>query len=166
MQIPQLGVLMGTMILICALVFQRGLNLAEVKSGKFEKISQGQSQLLVKNGIILLDQMGKAKVSRQQLFSALRSENVYNLGDVGRVYMEACGIFSIYKKEQPSSGLPIFPPTDDSVNGYSQQIVDGHQACATCGNVIATINESDDCPVCSAKTWIVATISIQSQLVS
>ena len=31
MQIPQLGVLMGILILICALIFQRGLNLTEMK---------------------------------------------------------------------------------------------------------------------------------------
>src|SRR5687768_10612354 len=41
MQIPQLGVLMGILILICALIFQRGLNLTETKSPAFEKISQG-----------------------------------------------------------------------------------------------------------------------------
>jgi uncharacterized membrane protein YcaP (DUF421 family) len=164
MQIPQLGVLLGAMILVCALLFQRGLNLAEVKSRIFEKISQGQTQLLVKNGIILLDQMHKAKVSRQQLFSAIRSENVYNLGDVGRVYMEACGIFSIYKKSKPSAGLPIFPPTDELVNGYTQHIVDGHRACVACGNITNVTDDAHECEVCSSQSWIVATISIESQL--
>lgn len=162
MQIPQLGVLMGTMILICALIFQRGLNFAEVNNDGFEKLSQGYSQLLIKNGIIQLDEMRKAKVSRQQLFSALRSENVYNLGDIGRVYMEACGIFSIYRKQQWAPGLPIYPPTDDSVNCYSQDLVDGHRACATCGNVTDVTDESHACSVCNSKTWIAATISKQS----
>lgn len=165
MQIPQLGVLMGAMILICALLFQKGLNMAEVKSRKFEKLSQGQTQLLVKNGIIQLEQMSKAKVSRQQLFSALRSENVYNLGDVGRVYMEAYGMFSIYKAKQPLAGLAIFPPSDDAVNGYAQDIVKGSRACITCGHVTESANEAHKCGVCSSQTWISATISVESQLV-
>ncbi|WP_026631005.1 DUF421 domain-containing protein [Dyadobacter alkalitolerans] len=164
MQIPQLGVLMGILILICALIFQRGLNLTETKSPAFEKISQGETQLLVKHGRIQLDQMAVAKVSRQQLFSALRSENVYNLGDTGRVYLEACGIFSIYKTEEPAAGLPIFPPTDDAVNCYAQELVENCRACATCGNVTDSEDEDEACQVCTAKTWISATISVKSQL--
>ncbi|MCF2488598.1 DUF421 domain-containing protein [Dyadobacter sp. CY347] len=164
MQIPQLGVLMGIMILICALIFQRGLNITETKSPAFEKISQGETQLLVKNGRILLDQMDIAKVSRQQLFSALRSENIYNLGDIGRVYLEACGIFSIYKTEEPAAGLPIFPPSDEAVNCYSQEIVADCRACATCGHVTDSTDPDIVCDVCNAKTWISATISIKSQL--
>jgi hypothetical protein len=98
MQIPQLGVLMGVMILLCALIFQRGLNSAEFKSQKFEQLSQGTSGMVVKDGVILLEEMAKSKISQQQLFSALRGKDIYNLGQIGRVYFEACGIFSIFKK--------------------------------------------------------------------
>lgn len=166
MQIPQLGVLMGIMILICALAFQRGLNHAEFKSSKFENVSQGKTQLLVKEGIIQLKEIEDARVSRQQLFSVLRRKHVYNLGDVGRVYIEACGIFSVYKKQEPSPGLPIFPPSDDAINLYAQELVENRQACATCGYVIDSIEEDHECPVCNAKTWIPATISVKSQLVN
>jgi uncharacterized membrane protein YcaP (DUF421 family) len=165
MQIPQLGVLMGIMILVCALIFQRGLNVAEFKSSKFEKISQGEVGLAVKDGIIQLEEMKRVKVSRQQLFSALRGQNVYNLGDVGRVYMEACGIFSVYRKDEPSPGLAIFPPTDDSINGYSQQVLEDSRVCATCGNVTEDTDETHKCQNCQSNTWINATISLKSQLV-
>jgi len=160
MQIPQLGVLLGIMILICALIFQRGLNHAEFKSDKFENISQGQTQLLIRNGIIQLDQMIDAKISRQQLFSALRNEKVFNLGDVGRVYIEACGIFSIYKKDKPSIGLPIYPPTDDSINSYAQQTVEHSSVCMNCGKVIRLHEDARKCEVCGDENWMPATVSV------
>ncbi|MCZ4501113.1 MAG: hypothetical protein JWQ74_3670, partial [Marmoricola sp.] len=87
MQIPQLGVLLGIMILVCALIFQRTLYHFESKSQKFEEISQGTVSTLVENGIIQLDSMDEAKISKQQLFTALRNKNVFNLGEVSRVYM-------------------------------------------------------------------------------
>lgn len=65
MQIPQLGVLMGVMILLCALIFQRGLNSAEFKSQKFEQLSQGTSGMVVKDEVILLEEMAKSKISQQ-----------------------------------------------------------------------------------------------------
>ncbi|MCE7063329.1 DUF421 domain-containing protein [Dyadobacter sp. CY343] len=164
MQIPQLGVLMGIMILICALIFQRGLNFFEFKSGRFEELSQGTTSLAVKDGIIQLEEMKKAKVSRQQLFAALRNQNVYNLGDVGRVYLEACGIFSVYKKPEPSPGLQIYPPEDQGINSFSQQIVEGNLVCASCGHVVEETDTSHTCEICSSSEWISATVSLPSQL--
>ena len=161
MQIPQLGILLGIMILICALIFQRGLNLAEFKSRKFERISQGKAEVVVKDGVIQLEQMAISKVSRQQLFSALRSQNIYNLGDVGRVYLEACGIFSIYKKKEPSPGLQIYPPSDKSINGFAQDILEDARVCAACGHVKDDTNEDQSCTLCDSKAWMPATISTQ-----
>ncbi|WP_031526477.1 DUF421 domain-containing protein [Dyadobacter crusticola] len=166
MQIPQLGVLLGIMILVCALIFQRGIHRAEFKSRKFEHASQGGSVMMVKNGVIQLNEMTRSKVSRQQLFSALRGKNVYNLGDVGRVYLEACGIFSIYKRDEPEPGLQIFPPSDDSILGFSQEPVDGASVCANCGKVIYDTKEDRPCKACGSQDWLPATVSVKSQLVS
>ncbi|MCF2446696.1 DUF421 domain-containing protein [Dyadobacter sp. CY345] len=163
MQIPQLGVLMGIMILICALIFQRGLNLAEFSSRKFERLSQGTTGTLVKNGVIQLKEMSRSKISRQQLFSAIRGKSIYNLGDVGRVYFEACGVFSIYRKDETSPGLQIFPPSDQGINGYLQEIVEGAHACTVCGNVKFNETESQSCNNCEANDWVVATVTLTSQ---
>jgi len=165
MQIPQLGILLGIMILVCALIFQRSLNYSEFASHKFEKLSQGQASMAVKDGVIQLKEMKASKISNQQLFAALRNQKVYNLGDVERVYIEACGIFSVYKRDEPVPGLAIFPPTDEAINGYSQQVLDDSRACATCGNVTKDTDESKRCTVCQSQTWIHATISVKSQLV-
>lgn len=163
MQIPQLGVLMGIMILVCALVFQKGINWAEFKSHKFEEVSQGKVSTLVEDGIIRLDYMNEAKVSRQQLFSTLRSEKVFNLGEVSRVYLEACGIFSIYKKEEPVAGLQIFPSKDQGINSFDQELCNGQIACTICGNVADESQIYQSCEVCNSINWISATISISKK---
>ncbi|WP_439558064.1 DUF421 domain-containing protein [Dyadobacter sp.] len=166
MQIPQLGLLLGIMILVCALIFQRGLNLAEFKSRKFERATQGRAEMVVKNGVIQLEQMGKSKVSRQQLFSALRTKDVLNLGDVGRVYLEACGVFSIYRRDEPQPGLQIFPPNDEAIAGFYQEPVNGATVCSKCGKVIYDASNEQSCKVCGSNDWLPATISIKSQLVT
>lgn len=112
MQIPQPGLLLGIMILSCALLFQRGLGYAEFKSRKFERISQGITQLLVKDGIILLKELGKARISHHQLYAALRDEDLYKLGEAGRVYKKPFGCISVFKRKNPLPELCILPPSN------------------------------------------------------
>jgi len=159
MQMPQTGILLCGLILLCALIFQRGTNLLEYKSAEFERISQGTSSTLVKDGVLQLEEMRKTKVSRQQLFAALRSKNVYNLGEVERVYLEACGMFSIYRKSEPVAGLLLFPPDDPEMNAFGQKAAEGQLVCANCGATPSHQRKAEQCPVCGADQWGEANIS-------
>jgi uncharacterized membrane protein YcaP (DUF421 family) len=161
MQIPQIGLLMGIMILVCALLFKRGINFLEYKNKKFEKMSQGKLSILVKNGTMELHEMEKTRVSRQQLFSALRNENIFNLGEVDRVYLEASGIFSIYQKKNPSPGLALFPPDDNAIDCYAQEVTFHSRACTHCGNVCSEDQAHQPCGVCGSGSWTRATCTDQ-----
>ncbi|WP_353719971.1 YetF domain-containing protein [Dyadobacter sp. 676] len=163
MQMPQTGLLLCTLILLCALLFQRGLNLLEYKSERFEHISQGKLSTLVKDGIMQLDEMHVTKVSRQQLFAALRNRQIYNLGDVDRVYLEACGLFSVYRHATPRAGLPLFPPHDPDIAGFGQAPTGHTLVCANCGKVAEGPDSNRPCPVCDATQWGEATISNSNQ---
>jgi uncharacterized membrane protein YcaP (DUF421 family) len=163
MQMPQTGLLLGAMILFCALLFQRGLTMAEYKSAKFEDMSQGSVSILVKDGVMQLDEMAKTKVSRQQLFSALRGEKIFNMGELDRVYLEACGIFTIYKKKQPVPGLILFPPDDKEINCFSQQICEGRQVCLHCGKSLPEQGATGPCPVCNSQHWQQASVSVSTE---
>lgn len=166
MQMPQTGLLLCAMILVCALVFQRGLNFLEYKSERFEQVSQGTLSILVKNGVMQLDEMHRTKVSRQQLFAALRNNEIHNLGDVDRVYLEACGLISIYRRSEPRAGLPIFPPDDASIAGFQQNGIGNTLVCANCGTVPETPDKNQHCPVCDATQWGSASISASGQTAS
>nr|WP_295924779.1 YetF domain-containing protein [uncultured Dyadobacter sp.] len=159
MQMPQTGLLLCTMILICALVFQRGTNWLEGRSSKFEKISQGKVSTLVEDGVLQLSQLKQHKVSRQQAFAVLRNKRIYNLGQVERLYLEACGLFSVYARTEPAAGLLLFPPSDQSVNTFGQRPVDGLVACANCGKTLGRADHPHTCPVCGADQWGQASIA-------
>lgn len=60
MQTPQNGILQGILTLLCALAFHRGLNFLEFKSKKLEKLDHGSVSLIIKNGILVLDESNRA----------------------------------------------------------------------------------------------------------
>lgn len=99
MQIYDRGLLMGLTALVVAIIFQRGFNWVGIKYTKFEKLSQGEVSLLIKDGEFEQDQMKKARISQTQLISILRNEQVTHISQVRRLYLEASGLFSLYKND-------------------------------------------------------------------
>ncbi|TDE14488.1 DUF421 domain-containing protein [Dyadobacter psychrotolerans] len=161
MQIPNVGLAQGTLILILAFIFQRGLNFLEFKNYKLEKLSHGEIVLLVKDGTLILEEMDKAKLSRQQLFAVLRSEGIFNLGQIERVYLEAFGMFSIYKTKNPKPGLPIFPPEDEEIKSFSKEAEKHEMVCKSCGHIGTEEEFQRECSVCLTTEWIEATLPIK-----
>ncbi|MCF0057062.1 DUF421 domain-containing protein [Dyadobacter sp. CY356] len=159
MQSPGVGLLQGAFILFLAFSFQRGLNFFEFKSRKLEKLNHGEIVMIVKDGIMMLDEMKHIKLSRQQLFAALRTEGIQNLGQVDRVYLESFGIFSIYKSKDSKAGLDIFPPDDEEIKAFSGTDKYHQLVCTSCGNVDRVEVKVKPCPVCSAEKWQNARVS-------
>ena len=155
MQLPDRGILLGLVILICALTFQRGLTWLDFKSKRIEHITQGKESLLIEDGIIQLDAMREARISKQQLFSVLRQNKVYNVTKVKRLYMEACGEFSLYTEKEEKPGLSAFPPTDEEVHSLQPAAGPAVVACTNCGNTIVARDrdEQKPCPVCQEVEW-------------
>ncbi|SOD79343.1 DUF421 domain-containing protein [Spirosoma fluviale] len=156
MQLPDRGLLSGVLALLCALIFQRGTNWLGIKSSKTEKIIQGTATVLVKDGIFQLEQMVSNRMSHQQVFAALRSENVYNLGDVKRLYLEAYGMFSIYRDENGKPGLSVLEPSDDEIHSIHEQPETETLACTNCGNTMPAQSQPGPCSVCQTNNWVTA----------
>jgi uncharacterized membrane protein YcaP (DUF421 family) len=157
MQVPDRGLLQGVLLLVCTLIFQRGVSLIGIRNGKLEDLIQGKTSMLVKDGVLQLDQMKKDRISRQQIFSELRQENLLNLGMVARLYVEAEGLFSIFEAEDPRPGLPILPPDDKEIIGRQVPALtpDSTQllVCISCG----TIKQSDvstSCLSCRHENYV------------
>ena len=124
MQLPDRGIFLGLVILAGALAFQRGLTWLDFKSKRIEAITQGTESLLIADGILQLDAMSAARISKQQVFAQLRSEKIYNVRQVSRMYMEACGVFSIYTEEEEKPGLSTFPDTDREVHSLQPAVAE------------------------------------------
>lgn len=153
MQLPDRGILLGVVILICALTFQRGLTWLDFKSKRVEAITQGTESLLIADGVLQLEAMEAARISKQQVFAQLRSKKIYNVKQVSRMYMEACGVFSIYTEEEEKPGLSTFPDTDPEVHSLQPVAETAVAACMNCGNTIGINDEEKPCPVCHEVEW-------------
>jgi uncharacterized membrane protein YcaP (DUF421 family) len=164
MQIPDRGVVQGLFVIICALIFQRGFTWLGFKDSKWETILQGKESVLVKDGVIVVKELEKTNISRQQLYGILRSQEIYNLGEVERIYAEACGIFSVYKAEDPKPGLSLFPPLDDGVHKVQGQPETNTYVCRMCGKTAESQAEkSAHCTNCGSADWEIAVL-LQTEL--
>jgi len=158
METPERGILQGALILLCVLVYHQWTSLATVRKKKLEKVVVGQLSIFVKDGILQLDAIKKTHIARAQLFAILREEHIYNLGKVHRLYMEACGVFSIYESKEAKPGLSLMPVEDAAVHGIQQKPDPGLKACTSCGNTRQVIQENEPCDKCGNKHWDIAVL--------
>lgn len=158
MQMPDKGIFQGIVILITVLLLQRGLNLWEFKNRKVEKITQGELTLLVNNGVLKTENMASSRISRQQLFAELRKNNIHNLGKVKRMYLEACGIFSIYQHADDRPGLSVLPVRDKRLYELRRDNDTRIMSCINCGNTVSEVKPTTRCELCGAEEWTKAII--------
>jgi uncharacterized membrane protein YcaP (DUF421 family) len=152
-QVPEGGVLLGFVVLSCAYLFEKGFSFLTIKSKKLEELSQGKVAVLVKDGVLQLHKMKDTRVTPQQIFATLRGKNIYNLGKVERLYLEAGGEFSVYKTANRSSpGLPIYPSDDKDIADL-QEIVADVKACSICGCTTKN-QELTACLECEMNEWV------------
>jgi uncharacterized membrane protein YcaP (DUF421 family) len=123
------------------------------KNEKIEHISQGVLSLLIKDGIIDLKELKKNHITKQQVFAMLREKGIQNLGNVKRAYLEACGIFSVYKTDDNQPGLSIFPASDKEIKNIQKEVPDYMMACSNCGHVQNIKNDTATCEICQTKNW-------------
>ena len=129
MQMPDRGLLQGVGVLACALFFQRGLTLLDWKSPRVETWTQGRVGLLVKDGVLDLAGMRSLRMSREQVFAALRLRKIFNLGRVKRMYFEACGEFSVFTCENEPPGLSTLPPSDEALRQAQPRASESQRVC-------------------------------------
>lgn len=153
MQVPERGILQGILVLFCALFFHQSFNFFARKSTIFEDLTQGKVSMLVKDGIIQREAMKDNKISQQQLFAALRNKGIYNLGMARRVYLEAYGLFSIYRYPDDRPGLCIVPTADRDCEGIKKLDADGRLACAVCGSLANGGKNKKSCEFCESEQF-------------
>ena len=151
MQIPDRGILQGLIVLLATLGLLKGINWISYKNARLEDIVQGKVSTLVKDGILQVNELQNNNITNQQVFTILRNKNIFNLGQVKRLYMEACGIYSVYEEPQPRPGLPIYPPIDETIYESYEKTSAGEKACCRCGNVKK--QDAAVCDNCGNNEW-------------
>lgn len=159
MQLPDRGIFLAVVALTCTLAFQRGINLWGFQRPRFEHFSQGKSSALVKDGIMQVEELKTLRISKQELFTILRGKGIYNLGKVERAYMEACGIMSVYTREDEKPGLSVIPQRDEGLCEVHQSSRSGEYACTNCGYTTISKEKPDECPHCKSSQFSSAVLN-------
>lgn len=151
LQTPAQGVLPAGILLVSALVFQRGVSYWAYRKRSIEVITQGDVTLLLEDGRLLLDNLSKASLTSSRVISELRTMNVQHLGELRRVYLEATGHFSLIRYRSPQAGLWIMPTPDETFSQQTQGTP--MSACSSCGYVPKHNAHPTKCPYCKATDW-------------
>jgi uncharacterized membrane protein YcaP (DUF421 family) len=134
MQMPDRGILQGVLLLFLILFFQQWFTDRMRKNERLEQVLQGELSILVADGELQFQEMNKVNISHEQLFAVLRSQQIYNLGEVKRLYLEVCGEFTTYKQKEPRPGLSILPRMDDGIHKRQTILENNEKVCGYCGH--------------------------------
>jgi uncharacterized membrane protein YcaP (DUF421 family) len=149
---PDRGVLPALVIALTVVFTQRIIARWAFNDQRFERISQGNVSILVRDGVIDVKEMEKTGLSQERLFAELRCNAVLHLGEVERLYMEANGAFTLVKAKESSSGLSVLPIQDKGfINEWAFD--DQHKICGFCGKALSQKSEFIKCNNCGKREW-------------
>jgi len=112
MQLPDRALLFAVLVLCCTYLYQRMINWWSFKNEKAEHLTQGKLSLLVKDGRMVKEGLRKSRIPDEQIYAILRERSIYDLAKVERIYLEACGLFSVYETTAEEVHNPIYPISD------------------------------------------------------
>jgi uncharacterized membrane protein YcaP (DUF421 family) len=154
LQTPDRGLLPPIIMVAIVILMQRWVNNRSSRNEKFEHLLLGKISPLVKDGYLITKEMKKVRISRERVFAELRVNELTNLGQVQRMYIEANGSFTFIKSNLPKPGLCILPEWDIEFN-KEQQKDNSSLVCAYCG-FPKKEQSVHNCPNCNKEVWTAA----------
>ncbi|MFD2569159.1 DUF421 domain-containing protein [Spirosoma soli] len=142
---------------ICAVVIVAGewiISSIASRNQKAEYLFEDDLDILVENSVMKLDTMLHCRITRERLLAQLRSEGLYHLGSVKRLYLEANGSFSLVENPDPTPGLSVLPDWDTKFRNR-QRKVHSRLVCANCGNASSSASPDNgaECTNCGNEEW-------------
>ncbi|ANE44184.1 DUF421 domain-containing protein [Deinococcus puniceus] len=149
---PEVPLLHAMLTLALVVGLQRLLTFLVIRSERVETFVEGLPVELVRGGVMVPNALGRANLSREDLFERLRGQGVRQLGEVQRAYFEQDGNLTVFThKDNPPPGLQVVPPWDlqwpltlDVGSPHS-----GVVACLRCGHTLEVAGLLPQCPACS-----------------
>ena len=155
LQATDRGLLPPLVIMAVVIVLQRLIAMASLKSRRVDQVISGEVSLIIRDGAVCVDELLKAVLSREKLYSLLRGRGVQHLGQLSRVYLEPSGNVTVVWSDTPRAGLSIIPEIDESLRKSMQ--VEGQYCCGSCGYARPSeVDSKGQCRQCQANDWRVA----------
>ncbi|WP_336950864.1 DUF421 domain-containing protein [Acinetobacter sp. AS167] len=123
-----------------------------MKSKAIEIVLEGQPMYIVKNGLLIIEDIKQEKYSYDEFFAELRQKKIEHLGQVKTALLETDGCLSVipFNKQNTQWGLPIFP---DEYQTSKYLIADHFYSCMLCGQTQHLNNLNEKCPRCTNTQW-------------
>ena len=121
----------------------------------FEDLLEGKPIYIVENGVLVIEEIKKGKMSHDEFFAEMRQQGVEHLGQVRTRLLETDGKFSVlyFSDDQVKYGLPLFPKTCSIVEQVQAERL---YACIYCGQVQNLVKATQQCPRCDSSQWAAA----------
>jgi uncharacterized membrane protein YcaP (DUF421 family) len=147
---PDRGLIPPLIVIAVIIGIKRWMQKKNIRSEKFEFLSEGHLTTLVYDGVLQLKPMQDSRISKEQLFAQLREQEIIHLGMVKRLYHEANGSFTVIKSENAFPGLPVIPEWDhDFLNEHERS--NESTVCTRCGKKREAGEEK--CANCKNEKW-------------
>jgi uncharacterized membrane protein YcaP (DUF421 family) len=118
MQNTNITLLSGLIPIAVLISFEIILSLIMLKSAKFRKFVCGSPAILINNGTINQKEMGKLRISIEDLEEQLRQLEVGSISDVNYAIVETSGKLSVIKKperQQPDASMFNMPVENNGI---------------------------------------------------
>jgi uncharacterized membrane protein YcaP (DUF421 family) len=147
-------------ILVVACVWRVLLTLVSY-SRRAERVLEGDPIRLVRNGLLDMRNLHRARVSASEVFMQLRQKGYDNLGQVAFAFLEPDGVISVFPVPKPpdAPSLPLIPDEEHHQRRAGQRAgSDQAMACMTCGHCMPVSHDLvlPACPRCRGKLWTAA----------
>ena len=152
---PQVPLLQTMLVIGVVIGLQQGMAYLIRRSERVETFLEDRPSELVRSGRVQLEELERAKLSFEDLCETLRNNQVRQLGEVQRAYLEQNGQPSIFVHPpgQAPPGLPVVPPWDLQapirLTPGAQR--DGPLACVACGEVTTSGHVPRRCEHCGQR---------------
>lgn len=147
---PDRGLIPPLVIAFIVVAVSRLVAILASRNAQIEVITQGSIQTLLSSATLNIKGMTKSKISRERIFAQLRSESLYHLGQVDRLYIEANGSFTLVKATKERPGLSIIPENDPEFLEILDK-ADNH-VCKYCGKE-GDRHNNNQCLNCRHNEW-------------
>ncbi|AUX48683.1 membrane protein [Sorangium cellulosum] len=153
MQAPDRGLLPAAFVALLVVGMQRGLASLTARYHRLEQITQGNVTTLVADGCLDHRAISSSLLTRDRIFSQLRSQGLEHLGQVDRLHLEANGSFTTLRAQEERPGLSILPAWDEDAH-RAQPEAPGVRACEGCGLLVERGEEPPACDRCGSSAWM------------
>lgn len=109
---PDVPLLHAMAVITVVVLLNRGFLYAINSDERIEQAIEGMPVLLVRDGIVQVDQLHTAMLSQEKLFEKLRVARIEHLGQVAWAFLEQGGEITVFRARPEVPGLSVVPPWD------------------------------------------------------